>query len=120
MGLIVEVMRAADGYDATNGGLSGRHRQLTVVNVTGPFEPMGDRPAFALLDGAGGSRRLVPVLYDGRNWQVVQPEGMVGPMMGGNFAHTSDSRFREAVGFYGAVAVHDRYETVAQYEALSR
>jgi hypothetical protein len=37
-------------------------------------------------------------------------------MMGGNFAHTSDSRFGEAiekiVGYrmYGAVAIHDRIE----------
>jgi hypothetical protein len=38
-------------------------------------------------------------------------------MFGGNYAGTSDSRFKDAVEnligtrFYGAIPVHDRYET---------
>ena len=46
-------------------------------------------------------------------------------MMGGNYAATSDSRFGEAVrkrigpNFYGAVPIHDRFETPEQYRALS-
>ena len=31
-------------------------------------------------------------------------------MMGGNFAHTSDSRLGQITGMYGAVAIHDRTE----------
>lgn len=39
------------------------------------------------------------------------PEGMAGPMFGGNFVFTSDSRFPSAQ----PIAVHDRYESVEQY-----
>ena len=38
----------------------------------------------------------------------------VGSMMGGAYIATSDSRFREATGIYGAVALHDRFETQEQ------
>jgi hypothetical protein len=47
-------------------------------------------------------------------------------MFGGNYAETSDGRFTEALReltgakFYGAVPIFDRYETPAEYEALSR
>jgi hypothetical protein len=43
----------------------------------------------------------------------------LGPMMGGNLAYTPDSRWSKAVGFYGAVPIHDRYETSQQYKELS-
>jgi hypothetical protein len=50
---------------------------------------------------------------------IERPEGMLGPMAGGTFIDTSDSRFSAAVGFYGAVSLHDRWESQAQYDALS-
>jgi hypothetical protein len=40
-------------------------------------------------------------------------------MMGGTYAATSDSRWSEAVGIYGAVPIHDRRETVEQYNSYS-
>jgi hypothetical protein len=116
MGLTVYVYRTATLGDCTGGGISGRHAELTVVNIEGPSKPRPDAPAVALLDGAMGTKRLVPVLgSDEEGWQMVAPEGYVGPMMGGNYAASSDGRFRDACGFYGAIPVHDRYETVAQY-----
>lgn len=123
MGLIVSVYRNAEKgmqADFTAGGLSSRYGALTVVNVDGPFDPTPERPAVALVDGPLGTKRLVPVLgSDEEGWQMVQPQGHVGPMMGGNYAGTSDSRWGRAVGFYGAVAIHDRYETVERYAQLS-
>lgn len=48
-----------------------------------------------------------------------RPEGMAGPMFGGNYVMTSDSRFGEAFG-RRPLPVHDRWETWEQNEALSR
>ena len=115
MGLIVEVFRNPLG-DCTGGGISGRDSSLTVVNIDGPFHPTPERPAVALVDGPFKTKHIVPVLGDDdEGWRMASPAGFVGPMMGGNYAASSDSRFSRAVGFYGAVAIHDRYETVAQY-----
>jgi len=44
---------------------------------------------------------------------IMQPEGMVGPMNGGNLAYSSDSRC--PVPYH----VHDRFETTEQYAAFS-
>lgn len=41
---------------------------------------------------------------------------MVGPMFSGNFAYTSDSRFPANY----PLPIHDRYETVRDYDMLSR
>jgi hypothetical protein len=47
-------------------------------------------------------------------------------MFGGNFGYSSDSRFSEAVReltgspHYGAVPIHDRFDTPEDHEALSR
>lgn len=50
-----------------------------------------------------------------------------GPMMGGSYAGSCDSRFNEMCAelagvryWHGAVAVHDRYESRELYERLSR
>lgn len=110
MGLIVGVFKNPLG-DTTNGGISGRVEGLTIVNVAGPFEPSDKYPA-AFLDTNGvGNPIIVP---------EAATRGLgVGPMMGGNYAASSDSRFRRAVEelnggqFYGAVPIHDRRESQA-------
>jgi len=115
MGLIVGVFKNPYG-DCTSGGISSRYKELTVVNIDGPFHPAENRPPVALVDGPLGTKRIVPVLgNEDEGYQQVAPEGFVGPMMGGNYAATSDSRFGQAVGFYGAVAIHDRLETREHY-----
>lgn len=112
MGLIVSVYRDASGYDCTLGGVSSKHKDLLVVNVEGPFEPAADLPAVILERHVPGCLRIVPAVREGSKW--VRASGWW--MFGGNFAHTSDSRFGEAARallgteFYGAVAVHDRQE----------
>ena len=46
-----------------------------------------------------------------------------GPMAGGNYASTSDGRLSRAVeemtgsNFFGALPLHDRYETAEEYAA---
>ena len=100
-----------------NGGWTEEHDELFVACPDGPLEVDESDPAlFDLAAGPFGTMHLRP-----RNGG----EG-AGPMMGGSYAATSDSRFsrmcEELTGhsWHGAVAVHDRYETRAQYDALSR
>lgn len=113
MGLIVHVYRDSLG-DCTNGGISSKANSLCLVNVEGPFSPNAQTPAAMLVRGNGpGIAKIVPAV-----WCEI---GEYNPetrwvMMGGNYAATSDSRFREAVEkitgsrFYGAVPIHDRIE----------
>jgi hypothetical protein len=129
MGLRVSVFRdAASDYDCTNGGISRLYDRLTVVNADGPFDPTPDAPAVMLDSHVHGIVRLVPVEKIGDDWFLIgqNTKEYAGPMFGGNFAATSDSRFGDAIEkltgqrFYGAIAIHDRLETWPQYEALSR
>lgn len=118
MGLHVSVLRA-NGRDCTNGGISARASELCLVNVAGPFAPSPEIPAAVLVehcphDSDIGRRlvRIVPAVQVDGEWQADKR----WMMFGGNYAGCSDSRFREAVEealgtfFYGAVAIHDRYE----------
>lgn len=114
MGMILTVYRPAGGTDCTNGGVSGRYDTICVVNVPGPFQPGPAIRAFRLEVREGCGLVLCP-----ENRTLF---GCVGPMFGGNYAGTSDSRFAEAcealIGFNpGAVRVFDRYETAEQYAA---
>jgi hypothetical protein len=117
MGLNVSVYRWDLG-DCTNGGASADVDSVCVVNIPGPDSPGTDRPAFELVQGPGGKGHAILRPVNGR--------GGVGPMSGGNFGYSSDSRFSEAVReltgsrHYGAVHIHDRYETPEQYATLSR
>ncbi len=99
--------------DCTNKGVTSHVNRLTVTNVDGPSEPTVDAPEALLLSGPHGTKHVVPLTGH-------ETDGMVGPMMGGNYAASHDSRWSEAVGFYGAVAIHDRWETQEQYDQLSR
>lgn len=100
-GLLVHVLRDAGG-GSTNGGVSSTYDAFILVGpgVDGPFEPSDDCPALVLV------RRNI----SGEYLHVEPPAavgGMVGPMFGGNFVYTSDSRFP---GRY-PIPVHDRYES---------
>jgi hypothetical protein len=79
--------------------------QPHVVDVVGPSRVAADRPAVA----------LVKRNHFGRGVTVsAQPYGqglaLTGWMAGGAFIASSDQRFGEASGFYGAVCLHDRRE----------
>jgi hypothetical protein len=112
MSLHIDVYRNADGTDCTNSGITKRFVTLNVVNVNGPSSPnMLDVPNVYLEPGyMDGTCHLVP-------GPEFEPDVPFSRMFGGNYAGTSDSRFKEAVEnligvrFYGAIPVHDRYET---------
>ena len=111
MGLRVEILRGT--YDSPANAFYGK-ANVTVTNLPGPFVPTDDAPAAVLTFNALQHPIITPAeppfaadRLDGR------------PMAGGTFAETSDSRFGSAVGFYGAVPVHDRYETYAAYKVMS-
>lgn len=96
-------------------GASATCDNLTVVGLGKScevFEVTPDRPAYRLERGPLDSVRLVP---DDDKPDMLR-------MFGGNYA-AGDSRFNEAVEkllghrFYGAVPIHDRYETQKEYDA---
>jgi hypothetical protein len=112
VGLIVSIYRA--DYDSSLNVFFGK-KQVTLINVAGPFEPTADAPAAKLVQGYGKTAIIVPA------------DDYVGgfQMFGGAYGATSDSRFARAVeAIVGishlAVAIHDRRETAEQYEQFSR
>jgi hypothetical protein len=130
MGLILDIYRNGR-MDCTNGGISGpAARHLVAVNIDGPFTPGPDAPAVLVVTGnVRGSVKIVAAVNVGTDddpcWIEDKPDGAVGPMMGGNYAD-GDSRLNDLVEkltgirAYGAIPIHDRYETPAEYERLSR
>ena len=110
MGLLLNVYRWELG-DCTNGGASATVKDICVVNIPGPFHPSDSTPAFVLARGPSRDPILKP---------AAGGTG-IGPMFGGNFGHTSDSRLGEAVQdmtgrrSWGALPIFDRYESAEQY-----
>jgi len=80
---------------------------LTLINVPGPFNPTVNAPA-AEVTRHGMDLVIIPA--------DTMLEPVIGPMFGGTFAYSADSRFPAPT----ALRIHDRYETPAQYERLSR
>ncbi|MDD5603923.1 MAG: hypothetical protein PHG48_07630 [Eubacteriales bacterium] len=113
--LMVYVYRAGIG-DATNGGVSSRVDRLLLAGegIEGPFEVDDDEHHLELRKkNVGGEEYMYAVPVDGRD-----TAGMVGPMFGGNFVYSSDSRFRRVCKY--PIPVHDRWETQQMYDSLSR
>jgi hypothetical protein len=109
-GMLVHVLRSSYG-DCTNNGISSGYDQFVLVGPGVPeiFEPSDKIPALLLEDRGRWGYRAVP-MYDRR----ATDKGYVGPMMGGNFVHTSDSRMPTP----HPIPVHDRYETVEHYNSM--
>jgi hypothetical protein len=53
---------------------------------------------------------------------LIKPVGLIGPMSGGNFVFTSDSRFPSLYGKMNCahfpIPVHDRFETPEYYNSM--
>jgi hypothetical protein len=109
-GMIVNVYRSSRLGDCSCNGVSSRHEELTIVGPGIPevFNVTSDRPPMKLETHYRGIVRLVPL--------EPPPSGSSGPMFGGNYAATSDSRITAAIErmtgnpFHGAICIHDRYE----------
>lgn len=133
MGLRAYILKSRELGDCSNGGISGHCDVVTLVNVEGPFEPTEEAPAALLIHGnLRDTVKIVPAVQDtveDGDWfpRVSMSGGRdIGPMFGGCYVATSDSRFGQAVErllghrYSGAVALHDRFETQEDYDALSR
>ena len=109
-GLSVFVYRNTLG-DCTNNGISCKQDRLILV---GP----GCGEVF---EGDETNTIVVKTkIFSGKSYTYAepaeQPKGMAGPMFGGNFAFTSDSRMPN----HAPIPIHDRFETWETYEHLSR
>lgn len=120
MGLLVSIYRS--DYDSKHNVFHGK-RNLVLVDCDGPFDPTPDAPGATLATGPFGDPIIVPL-----DWPADRP---AGPCDGGTFAATSDSRFGAGVtkatgvatgrfGFHAAVPIHDRFDTWADFDALTR
>jgi hypothetical protein len=109
-GIRMDIYRSAKMPDCSNGGISGRVHEVTLILPEGgPFEPTADAPAIILENHVRSALRAVECDEDG--------ERLTGwSMMGGCYVATSDSRFGDecerllGYRFYGAVPLHDRFE----------
>lgn len=128
MGLTADIYKSG-GRSWSNGGISDHADEVTIVNANGPFDPDEKRPAVAIVHGnLAGTVKAIPVvpLESGgfRELRTDETKG-IGPMMGGCYIATSDGRFSDLVEsllghrFYGAIPLHDRYETKEEYDLLS-
>lgn len=109
-GLLVTIYKSSN--DCTNGGVTAKANSII---LTGEGVP----EIFSISEG-DIYLKLVKRNLGGSEYLHAEPVGQgskgVGFMFGGNFIHTSDSRF---VSKY-PIPVHDRSETPREYEILSR
>ncbi len=125
-GMILDILYSPIG-NFSNGGVSSRCQQVTVTRVVkrtgqpGPgamlpvprecrvFAPTDERPEAVLVVRRIGEETVLHV----SPWTAGGP-GQA--MMGGCYVAASDSRWSELIrellghGFYGALALHDRWE----------
>ncbi len=114
---VCNVLRAASG-DCTNGGLTAKHVSVMLIGPGGApsdFDPKkSGLPVF----------RVVIRQFAGEPYYHAEPieefktttigkESAIGPMFGGNFLFSSDSRFRRM--FQYPIPAHDRFESESHY-----
>lgn len=126
-GLTLDILRGT--YDSHLNVITARERGIDQVTIVGTVHgnsavvPLpadsrvvpanGNRPAVALASNLTGTAYLAPVLLVDGTYQRIS-RGMAG----GAYAATSDSRISDLVAryvgasrFYGALSVHDRFES---------
>lgn len=122
MGLMIDVYRS--GPDCSLGGVSTHDRLCLVdglIPATAQFEPTEDMPAVVFDRTVNGEGPLivVPAVWDHGMWVPERRPG-IGPLHGGAFAYSHDSRFARAVGnSMIAIPIFDRFESQATYNLLS-
>ena len=120
--LIVSVLCDKDLGDCTNHGVTSRHNKMTL------FMECTKDEAIKYCQEKGIDLDSALYLNMRKLWgedhpfaePMVRPNDKIGPMFGGNFVYTSDSRQYKFGGIYHLpIPVHDRFETQAEYNALS-
>ena len=101
-GLPVNVFRT--NYDCTANGISSNQNRLILIgeNIVELFEANKDNSNVVKLI----KRKIGEKEYLHCEPISKRPESCNGPMFGGNFIYTSDSRFPNDY----PIAIHDRYE----------
>lgn len=121
MALPASVYRSSNGFagmDCTNGGLSAKENDLLVLCNEGFVKVTKDNlHQVVRVCDRQGHRFVQPVVRNPVNARGLRKD--VGPMMGGNFLYTSDSRFSRHVSNQ-PIAIHDRWDTQEDYDILSR
>lgn len=121
-GLTVNVFRWSLG-DCTNGGVTERVNSFILVDESikeVPFEVQEGGLYLALVKRNIGGREYLHA-EPRVNGGVLCSHGtlaskLAGPMAGGNFIYSCDSRFPSPY----PISVHDRFETWKEYESMSR
>jgi len=108
-GLLVDVYVTKDGYDCTANGVSSQRKQFVLVDdaIEAPFE-VDDNDVYLVIvrrDFSFGTYLHVEPRINGKE---IRPNGSVGPMMGGNFVYSCDSRFNQISKY--PLPIHDRFE----------
>ena len=106
-GIHALIYRDALGIDFSNGGISARVTEVTVIGpgIDPIFTATQERPAVQIIKRESASGTIyhaepLPTVDEPAPWY----------MFGGTFIFSSDSRFRDSIDFYGAVPLHDRRE----------
>ena len=114
-----------EGYDPTNGGLSGRLESIEVFSAESTDDEIREwceKTGTPVEDVARLNKRI---LWGEKHYYIrpfFEPEGKVGPMFGGNYASTSNGAWAEILGERTSrvLPIHDRFETPDEYDVLSR
>ena len=118
--LRVSVLRRRD-FDCTNGGVTSAKDTFVLFPSRTAYERERDAQLAAghYMPPPGECLVLASRNFGGKYlfaYPVEQPENTAGPMAGGNFVWSCDSRFPN---FY-PIAVHDRFESPELARVLSR
>jgi hypothetical protein len=129
-GIRVEIFKASNSHnDTSNSGISYFWDEAILI-VEGGYIEVGDHnrvlPVIRIVNGVFDGTAIAVLDWSVGPFAGYPPESDANRMFGGTYVASSDTRFRREVErvtgsrFYGAVPLHDRYETPAQSEVLSR
>jgi len=90
------------GGDCTNGGISSKTEIIYIETTDGFAMDVEPSLVFKVKNTYKDYKALV------QSYPSDATKEMIGPMAGGNYASTSDSRFSKISNY--PLAIHDRYE----------
>ena len=113
-----------EGYDPTNGGVSGRLDEIDVFSADATDEEIAEwcfNHDKRIEDACRLNKRM---LWGEKAYYiepVVRPKGQIGPMFGGNYADTSNATWGDMLGEKcgRVLPIFDRFETQEMYDRMS-